>query len=49
MRKLYEEPLFEIDKFSFEDILDDYVKDSDPESDPGSEGGEISSDPWGDE
>lgn len=52
MRKLYEEPIFEVNKFSFESILaDDYVKDSNPEGNLG-EGGEssaISSDPWGDD
>ncbi len=50
MKKLYEEPLFEVNKFSFENILaDSYVKDSNPESDLGSEGGEIPSDPWGED
>lgn len=52
MRKLYEEPIFEVNKFSFESILaDDYVKDSNPEGTLG-EGGEssaISSNPWGDD
>lgn len=47
MKKLYEDPLFEVNKFSFEDILADSVKDSDPEVDPGSQGGEVSKDPFG--
>lgn len=49
MKKPYEDPLFEVNKLSFEDILADYVKDSNPEIDPGSQGGDASSDPWGDD
>lgn len=46
MKKLYEEPLFEVNKFSFEDILADYVQDSTPEGEIGTEGGSEVEDPF---
>lgn len=39
MKKFYEEPSFELNKFSFEDILaEGYVRDSDPEGSLGGDG-----------
>lgn len=39
MKKLYEEPIFEINKFSFEEILNnDNARVSDAESDVNSDG-----------
>ncbi len=47
MKKLYEEPNFELNKFSFEDILKDgYVDNSDPEDNEGTGGGDMGEDPF---
>lgn len=47
MKKLYEDPIFEINKFSFEEILNDgYVDDSNPEDELGTDGGGIDEDPF---
>lgn len=39
MKKLYEEPLFEVSRFSFEDVLADQLDVSDPEGELGTDGG----------
>lgn len=47
MKKLYEDPIFEINKFSFEDILNTgAVQDSDPESTNGYDGNDRGEDPF---
>lgn len=49
MKKLYEEPLFEVSRFSFEDVLADQLDVSDPEEEIGTAGGSEVVDPWGDD
>ena len=46
MKKIYEDPIFEINKFFFEEILTDGKLDvSDPEGDIGEDGDDFE-DPW---
>ena len=47
MKRIYEEPSFDLEKFSFSEILSDYMDDSTPEDTRGEAGGEVI-DPFGD-
>lgn len=46
MRRFYEEPVLEINKFYFEEILSGMLNTSDPEGDIDEDGGDVDTDIW---